>query len=463
MWRLGLLLLCASATSDAEVQRSVFHTARHDVAHDSVINLGTKFVFAFTNSHINPNDTTSTELLTVIVTNPNPVAAEVSISSIRSGWTAPPKQTVPAKSSVTIEISPSDMQTGFGFQKPVGVVVEDKGLFLEASAPVSDKGLFLEASAPVSVLTENQHTDGGSSDMFTVFPVCNLGTQYKAVGDLALSEKTNLYTIVATEDDTHVTFAHRGATVTKKLKRLQTVTFLSVDIPTTNNPISADKTIAVISGAVCGFGYLQVKSPCNEEALMLLPVGAWGRTYPFAPFFGQPKSEVVSLPWENGTVVSFGDSSETLQNASYRVWKTESALFEASAPVDMVAVGGTTRPDYMGAPFFTHVPAVEQFLEGSVTVHTGIALHAQSAPTHFVRVIQHLWDLDSVSIDGWPISGLIYTRIGRTDYFYVDYPVEKGKHTVVGSKKFGCLVYGYGEFVGYAYVPGLHLPSSGTC
>ncbi|KAK0417873.1 hypothetical protein QR680_013252 [Steinernema hermaphroditum] len=449
MWTVGFLLFCAVGCG-VGLQRSVFHTSRHDVAHDSVINLGTKFVFAFTNSHINPNDTISTEKLTVTITNPNPQESQVTIDSKYEGWKGAITRTVPPKSSITVEIAPAAIQAGYGFQKRVGTVVEAKGISLEASAHVT-------------VLAENQHADGGSSDTFTVFPVCNLGTQYKAVGDLAIANKTNLYTIVAAEDNTHVTFAHRQGTVTKKLQRLQTATFVSIDLPTTNNPISADKVVVVVSGAVCGFGYLKVSSICNEEALMLLPVGAWGSTYPFAPFFGQQKTEVIALPWQQDTVVSFGSEQETLQNDTYRVWKTEATVVEASKPVDMIAVGGTTSPDYLGAPFFTHVPAVEQFINGSLTLHTGIDVHSQSVPIHYVRIVQYLSDLDSVSINGWPVSGLIYRRIGRTNYFYVDYPVGKGKHTVTSEKKFGCLVYGYGEFVGYAYVPSLNLPSTATC
>ncbi|TKR68055.1 hypothetical protein L596_024100 [Steinernema carpocapsae] len=450
----GVFVFCCVllALAEAGKARSVYRTTRHDVAHNNIVNSGTKFVFAFPSSHINPKSTTDIEKLSITFTNTDQQrAATVVVESIFKGFQTQ-KTSVPANSSSTIYINPVDIQAGYRYLKPTGSVVEDKGISITSDIPVI-------------ALAENQHIDGGSSDTFTIFPICNLGNTYKAVGDMSPKEKTNIFTIVAIEDGTKVTFSNRAGTITRKLGRLQALTFQSSEMITTNNPISADKNIAVISGSICGYGFVSGFTPCNQEAIMLLPVSAWGKRYPFAPFSGAKQFEFIALPSAEFTYLTIGDSpGKKLSNNSYEFDHIESNLIEGDQPIDVIAVGGTTSPDYFGAPFFTHIPAVEQYINGTVVINTGIDEHDDKASMHFIRLIQILWDFDSpITVNGWPVSGLIYTRIGRTNYYYIDYPVKNGEHIVKSKNKFGCVVYGYGEMIGYAYVPRLNLPSTGTC
>ncbi|KHJ87097.1 hypothetical protein OESDEN_13135 [Oesophagostomum dentatum] len=91
---------------------------------------------------------------------------------------------------------------------------------------------------------------------------------------------------------------------------------------------------------------------------------------------------------------------------------------------------------------------------------------------HFIRVTcSSVACIGTVKVDNYIPNGLLYTRMGRSKYYFVDVAAKGGQHTVTfmgpdtpwSPISIGVTVYGYGTNRAYAFSPGLNYPSTGTC
>ncbi|VDO20427.1 unnamed protein product [Heligmosomoides polygyrus] len=117
----------------------------------------------------------------------------------------------------------------------------------------------------------------------------------------------------------------------------------------------------------------------------------------------------------------------------------------------------------------------EQKVDGNFThdsfliagTYTGIvapSLDEQLNLKHFIRVTCSTVNcIGTVKVDNYVPNGLLYTRMGKSNYYFVDVSVKGGQHSVsfVGPDTpwapltFGVTVYGFGLNRAYAFTPGL--------
>ncbi|CAJ0598748.1 unnamed protein product [Cylicocyclus nassatus] len=429
----------------------------------AAVSQGTSFVFSFLNSHISAKDTSYTENLSVTITNPGTVDATVTISSpfpLFQNATV----TVGGGQTKTVNIDPPSIQTDYMDQYLQKAVVENKTLFVNSNVSIS-------------LVATNSLSQGGGEDKFVVLPICQLGQEYHIVGDESARtfqsyQSTNILTIIAVEDNTTVSMNYLYETPTT-LNRGQQLTIATYYMATTI-AVTSNKNVAVLSGSVCGYGYYN-PSHCSYEALMLAPSSSWGNEAPFYKYLPEDLGEFMVLFENNNTDVYFDEQKLSIgpfNHDNYLIAATETGVYiRATGPIYVVAVGSTNTQN-QGAPFFANVPGSSTFGQGPYTFGVATTLDEQLNMKHYVRVTcSSLACLGTVKVDNYIPNGLLYVRMGRSNYYYVDVAVKAGQHTVsfIGPDtpgapiSFGVTVYGYGQTRGYAFTPGLNYQSSGTC
>ncbi|RCN46039.1 hypothetical protein ANCCAN_07905 [Ancylostoma caninum] len=217
------------------------------------VSQGTSFVFSFLNSHLSAKDTSYTEDLSLIITNPMNQDALITINSPYPSFKNV-SLTVGGGQWRKVDINPADIQTNYMDQYLQKAVIENKSLFVNSNVSVS-------------LVASNSLTDGGGEDKFVVLPICQLGTEYHVVGDESAHnfqsyQSTNIITVIATKDNTTVQLNYLFRTPTI-LNRGQQLTIATLYTQTTI-AVTSDKPVAVISGSVCGFGYYN-PSHCSYE------------------------------------------------------------------------------------------------------------------------------------------------------------------------------------------------------
>ncbi|VDO41544.1 unnamed protein product [Haemonchus placei] len=352
---------------------------------------GTSFVYSYLNSHLNAKDTSYTENLALSITNPTDQIA-----------------------SVTVAITPADIQTDYMDQYLQYAVIETKVLFVDSNVTIS-------------LIASNSLTAGGGEDKFVVLPICQLGLEYHVVGDESSHvfqsyQSTNIITIIATQDQTTVqmNYLYTAPTVLNRGEQLTIATYYTQ----TTVAVSSDKPVAVISGSVCGYGYYN-PSHCSYEVLMLAPSSNWAKDAAYYKFQPEDIGEFMVLFEKENTVVYLDEvqvDGGPFGHDSYLIVGTRTGSYvRANGPIYVVAVGSSNSQN-QGAPFFANVPSSSSFSQGPFTF-----------------------------------------SMGRSNSYFVDVAVKGGKHTVsfVGADTpwapitFGVTVYGYGLNRGYAFTPGL--------
>ncbi|EYC20357.1 hypothetical protein Y032_0022g586 [Ancylostoma ceylanicum] len=427
------------------------------------VSQGTSFVFSFLNSHLNAKDTSYTENLSLIITNPTDQNALITINSPYPSFTNI-SLTVGGGQWRKVDINPASIQTDYMDQYLQKAVIENKSLFVNSNVSVS-------------LVASNSLNDGSGEDKFVVLPICQLGTEYHVVGDESAHsfqsyQSTNIITVIATQDNTTVrlNYLYTAPTVLNRGQQLTIATFYTQ----TTIAVNSDKPVAVISGSVCGFGYYN-PSHCSYEVLMLAPSSNWGKEAAFYKFQPEDMGEYMVL-FENNNTDLYINEEKVAQGPfghdSYLIAGTTTGAFvRATGPIYVVAVGSTNYQD-QGAPFFANVPGSSQFSQGPYTFSVAPTLDEQLNLKHFIRVTcSTISCIGTVKVDNYVPSGLLYTRMGRGNYYFVDVAVKGGPHTVsfMGPDtpwapiSFGVTVYGYGQTRAYAFTPGLSYQSSGTC
>uniref|UniRef100_A0A7I5E9B2 IgGFc_binding domain-containing protein n=1 Tax=Haemonchus contortus TaxID=6289 RepID=A0A7I5E9B2_HAECO len=424
---------------------------------------GTSFVYSYLNSHLNAKDTSYTENLALSITNPTDQIASVTITSSYANFTT--INTIVGGGEVkTVAITPADIQTDYMDQYLQYAVIETKVLFVDSNVTIS-------------LIASNSLTAGGGEDKFVVLPICQLGLEYHVVGDESSHvfqsyQSTNIITIIATQDQTTVqmNYLYTAPTVLNRGEQLTIATYYTQ----TTVAVTSDKPVAVISGSVCGYGYYN-PSHCSYEVLMLAPSSNWAKDAAYYKFQPEDIGEFMVLFEKENTVVYIDEvqvDGGPFGHDSYLIVGTRTGSYvRANGPIYVVAVGSSNSQN-QGAPFFANVPSSSSFSQGPFIFSVAPTLDEQLNLQHFIRVIcSSLECIGTVKVDNYVPNGLLFTRMGRSNSYFVDVAVKGGKHTVsfVGADTpwapitFGVTVYGYGLNRGYAFTPGLSYQANGIC
>ncbi|CAD6188477.1 unnamed protein product [Caenorhabditis auriculariae] len=445
------LLSTTIGTRNAELRQRFIPPA------ESAVNSGTKFMFSFLNSHLAssllPNDT---EILTVSVTNPSASSANIVITSPWPGFHQM-SFSVASGASQMVTINPPSIQTNYMDPEFESVVIENKTLTLISSQPVF-------------VVTSNTHADLDHMDKYSVIPVCQLGQEYNIVGDessmASRLKSSNIFTVIATIDNTVVSILdyRTSGPINYTINTGQQVT-LATFWYTTNIVISASNPVAVISGAVCGYGYYN-QYECSQETVMLYPTNNYGLHVPYYKFLPEDFGEVMVLMQENNTNV-FVDGVQVVTGLSvfqYIILQFRTGGYiTANNPIYGLAIGSTNANNQSG-PFFAHIPAQKNFINSPVTFPVAQADNEKSL-SNYARVVTLIGNIGFIQLDSYVPNGLVYTRMGRSEFYFIDIPVQPGVHTVssLNGGFFSVTVYGFGTITSYAFTPELDLQTSGSC
>ncbi|WKX99477.1 hypothetical protein Q1695_014395 [Nippostrongylus brasiliensis] len=424
---------------------------------------GKSFVFSYLNSHLSAKDTSYTENLSLSITNPTDQAASVQITSPSVLFTAL-SVVVGAGETKQVAITPASMQTDY------------MDLYLQ-KAVIENKSIFVTSNATISLVAGNSLSDGGGEDKFAVLPICQLGNEYHVVGDESAHvfqsyQSTNIITVIATQDNTTVqlNYLFTTPTVLQKGQQLTIATYYTQ----TTIAVTSTKLVAVLSGSVCGFGYYN-PSHCSYEVLMLAPSSTWGNNAPYYKFQPEDVGEFMVM-FENAATNLYFDGELVdggpFTHDSYVIVGTSTGMYiTANGPIYVVAVGSANSQN-QGAPFFANVISSSTFSKGPYTFSVAPTLDEQLNMKHYIRVICSTVNcIGTVKVDNYVPNGLIYTRMGRSNYYFVDVAVTKGQHSVsyVGKDtagtqiSFGVTVYGFGASRAYAFSPGLTYQANGNC
>uniref|UniRef100_A0A914X1Z5 IgGFc-binding protein N-terminal domain-containing protein n=1 Tax=Plectus sambesii TaxID=2011161 RepID=A0A914X1Z5_9BILA len=416
---------------------------------------GTAFVFAFLSSHFNAN---VTENLWVLVSNQNSTATvQVTITSNYPGFQAI-TATVGPQNVTRIPILPVDLQSQYPNNLTGSVTTIEK------------KGLRLISTLPVTVYLDNERTHGGSGDGMLVLPICQLGTNYETINEESDYATINMYSVVALQDNTEVRWINGsvGGTPTWGVATLNALEVLTNSHTTrrlTATEVKASAPVAVISGNVCGVS-VNNNPVCDFESVMLTPQQAWGTKFFFVTFEGTTLNGFILTV--NQTTNVYRDSTLliTITADQYLIFNTGTSYIWTDKPAEVVQEGrlkvGTVQT---GAPFFVHSPPSEQFITGPVQFATD-ALLANNTE-HYVRIVTTVMNVGTFAIDNYTPSALLYTRVGRSSFYFYNMRIMPGTHTITPaspSNFYSAVVYGYGDSTGYGFAAGLNLPAvNGPC
>jgi hypothetical protein len=251
--------------------------------------------------------------------------------------------------------------------------------------------------------------------------------------------------------------------VNNTVNRLQVLTFSHTLYYLTGIEIEADKPVAAISGVLCGIG-IDNNNICDHEVEMLLPAESWGTQFAFITFAGSTYNEFILTANQETRVYNDQQLLFVMQSYHYLVFNASNIYIWADKPVEVMEVGkrteGTVRH---GAPWFVNVPASEQFMSGSVLFTTNANL--ANGTRHYVHITTMLASIGTISIDGYTPSALLYTRVGRSTFYFYRQRIEVGQHTVSSppTSKYAAVVYGMGDSTGYGFVAGYDLPGVHSC
>jgi hypothetical protein len=418
---------------------------------------GSEFIMAFINSHQVISDNSHYENLTLIVNNPNAVPADITVSSIYPDFTTISTQ-VPANGATIIYIAPHQIQTNYGRAVLNNVVTENKGILIRSSVSVQ-------------IVAVNERNDSrGVGEAYAIFPTCQLGMSYKVFGDSVPQQTTRQYSIVATQDNTTVMYNawNLGLSLqTVVLNRLQTHTYTTFNYYMTGARVIADKPVAVVSGVVCGLGWLAL-GYCNHMAAMMISTDYWGTTFPLVNL--QPATdgcEYILNSYMDGTIIyDDGVPLLTINSDQFARFYYPTSILTTSWPCDVMQVCSRFNATH-GDPCFLHIPSDNLFINGSTQFLTGYSTADQTTVLHYVRITTNVAYVGMIRIDGGAApSSLLYTRVGRSTFYYYETLIGNGVHVVSGANaavRFSVAVYGYGPDRGYGFTPGIDMPASMAC
>ncbi len=339
---------------------------------------------------------------------------------------------------------------------------------LTALDGVEDKGIRVQADAPVSVygLNRLQFT----TDAFLAIPTESAGTSYRVLTYTPTGGASGGLGIVATADGTTVTITPsvavgaRAAGVPFDIALAQGQTYqLAGSGDLSGSTITSNLPVSVYGFAACanippGTAY------CDHVVEQLPPTSAWGTSFLSVRLANRIKGDTYRvLADENDTVVTVdGTAVATLAAGEF---------FEGVVPGDAVAPANTgiaittSKPSLVAQysngtnydsvpsdPFMMLIPPFEQFLS-SYTITTP----ATGFDTNFVNLVVPTAGIGDFRLDGAPVAASAFNPIGATAFSSAQVPVALGSHTVANSSPFGVFVYGFATDDSYGYPGGYGL------
>ena len=345
---------------------------------------------------------------------------------------------------------------------------------------ISDLGFKLVASRPVTVTQMNPFGNVlmYSNDATLLLPIGALGKDYYAMSWPSWSSLSGFVSIVAVEEGvTSVTVTYSAATksgsgvnaenpgsvVTYNLSKYQILTLNGTNAPNsdsygadlTGTLIKTDQKVAVFGGHICT-RIPANKTACDHMEHQIFPLQSWGKN--FTVVRTKPRNNEEDyyriLASEDGTEVSWsgGETGGVTLNAGQYIPFSGRGDFVVAASKP-VLVGQFLASQNAGAgtgdPAMMLIAPDEQLREDYIFL---------VPPNYDYNRITIVADSDTqITFNETSYSSNTFVQIPGTDKYRFWVDVTAGAHKLTADKAVGLYVYGFSQYVSYAYTAGLDL------
>uniref|UniRef100_A0A914X6J9 IgGFc-binding protein N-terminal domain-containing protein n=1 Tax=Plectus sambesii TaxID=2011161 RepID=A0A914X6J9_9BILA len=410
----------------------------------NVPTIGNDFVFTFFNAYVNTTPPYGVLLLALVSNNNNGTANIVVTSPYPSFKTI--RVSVAPHSVLKIPITPESIQDQY----------PHPNITFHPHIVVEDKGIRLQSDLPVAVYAHAENFDG-RSDSFLVIPAVQLGMQYVAVTS-TLALFPDMIAVVAYQDNTQITIGTQTVTI----NALQVASVASLLFKLSGTPISGNKPFGAISGCTCG---LDVALACDYEAVMLLPVGAWGTQFTAIPFMYLSKNYYQVVTNTNNTIVSAGGTIVAkLNQGEYRRIQIGTTMVTSNHPILLIQMGEDTgvENNEKGGSFFVQLPSTEKMSNTSVLFQPTGFFESYGMPLFFfLRIVTNLASAGTIQLDGATINALQFKHVPNSNFYYYETATSNTTHSVTTSNpgtQYSVMSYTYGSVAGCGFTCAFNLP-----
>uniref|UniRef100_A0A914V4N4 C-type lectin domain-containing protein n=1 Tax=Plectus sambesii TaxID=2011161 RepID=A0A914V4N4_9BILA len=225
--------------------------------------------------------------------------------------------------------------------------------------------------------------------------------------------------------------------------------------------ITGSKPFGAISGNTCG----QSVGACDYEAVMLLPVGAWGMQFAAIPLMFLTTNYYQVVTNTDNTVVSAGGQQITTLNAGqYRTFQTGATIISSNNPILLVQIGqnvGSADND-LGDPFFLPLPSIDKMSNSSVLFQpTGFIEDDGVHFDFFIRIVTNLAGTETIQLDGRTLNALQFKHVPNSAIYYYEQAALNSTHSVKTTNpgtQFSVISYSYGKYEGCGFACAFSLP-----
>ncbi len=329
------------------------------------------------------------------------------------------------------------------------------------AATPQNKGVHVTALDEVSVVVMDYRD--ASADDYLALPTDVTGTEHLVLAWGAGPMTTvSQFAVVATADDTEVTYTPQAATSsgiaagTVTTANLDAGDVLPVSSSTgnlTGTPVTSTKPVGVVGGHSCANIPTAQTFYCDVVMEQIPPTSTWGTSFYTVPLKTRTKGDTfkVLASEDNTTVRLNGGVVATLQRgqAYVRILTTASQIV-ADKPV-LVAQFAHGR-EYDGVlysdPSMALVSPVDQYLSEYM-------FDTRSAPDdRYANLVVPSSAVGDVTLDGGVIADNQFSQIPATPYSWAQITLLPGAHTLVSPDPIGVTVYGFALSISYATIGG---------
>jgi len=326
---------------------------------------------------------------------------------------------------------------------------------------IESYGIHIVASQPVSVYA--MYFVRAESTAWTCYPTSLAGTNYCVMSHETTGAGNSEVAIVATADDTTVTFSPSASadtdSFTTNLQQGETFEVGTFGGDVTGSWVSSDKPIAVFAGDTLSFlpDNVDWANPLIQQQL---PINDWGTEALALSFAGRTNGDtyrvltvysntVVTI---NGVIIATNQPGEFLETNGL----AGPVEFQGSKPIQVAHfANGTTWDGFDGDPNEILLPSVGFYLQTNIVFSLNSNNITGDFDQGFFTIIAPLSATNSTYVDA--TNKIInYEAIGSSGYFGAEFRVTNGiSHKITSSQPIGVEVYGWGNVDAYGYFGGI--------
>jgi hypothetical protein len=219
--------------------------------------------------------------------------------------------------------------------------------------------------------------------------------------------------------------------------------------------IAADKKVAVFGGHICT-DVPADKTACDHLEHQMFPLRSWGKDYVAVRTMprGSEADYFRFLASQDGTVINWtgGISGSVTLNAGQRHELSTTTDFVVTADKPIM-VSQTLASQDAGAG--TGDPAMMLIAPNEQLRRDYIFLVAPNYDYDRLTIVSQAGN--QITLDGVVMSSDTFTSIPGTTWFRQYIETAEGAHKLTSTKPVGLYVYGFSQYVSYAYTAGLDL------